>query len=981
MKHPLPVFTFHHLYRISFCILFILLMLVLIGAAKAQPVAVKQLSPQCHLFTTVNGTLCYAASDSLFKSDGTTAGTAFVAKVGQPITKISTVTDGPRILFVSASAGTETLWITDGVSGAYNAGTYQHITPLLTFQDRTYFRVNDGVHGNELWKLEGGGLLMVKDVNPGSGNGFGWVVVSNNILYFSGTSGTPGFDLWKTDGTEAGTVMAVEMPFDDPFGNMIDVNGTIFFMHDSLYEWDYSVYSYLWKTNGTPESTVLVKEFEPDYYNTFYFFHVMNGKLYFIRDYSVPDHFLMVSDGTTEGTQVVKRVERDGQVMEMLRLKDQLVYYTQSQGMPVGLQRSDGTTEGTQHFWALNEHYFLSNERDPINLTVTKDYAFFVDQNVPSHEYPQPDDENQIFQSDLTNEGTQSLKQMFDLSFRNSDNIQHAVDNKIFFTTQTPEDGMQLWYYDATPTVACVGTGGILREVWNDVEGPAVSYIPTNTPPDSQETLTSFAGPSNAGDRYGSRYKGYLCVPETGEYEFYIASNDHSELWLSTDAIEANKTRIAYVNGYTNPGQYNKYATQQSARITLQRGQRYYIEALHKEGVGSDHVSVAMRYPDGTMEAPIQGSRLIPYSDNIAPQVTITSPEDGAVFPAPGNITIEASASDTDGEIARVDFYIQRPFTNRYKMGEDTTAPYSFTLEDLPSGEYTFEARAVDNEGLVASSEDVNVTVSGCIAAGYITREVWSNVEGSRVADIPVDRAPDQVESLDMLEGPVNAGIHYGARIRGYICPPVSGQYTFYIASNDHSELWISQDGTPENKTKIASVYGATNPRQWDKYAGQQSVQVVLFENRPVYIEVLHKQGVGSDNLAVGWKLPDGTLERPILGSHLSPFESESAIAAAEIDEPLAMDASSEMITLWPNPAETGVVNLSVKSTMTGEMHEGEVSVINAFGEVIRELPIRCNGDCDNALVDLQSESLKPGMYLVKGSIDNKSFTKRLIVK
>ncbi|HYG01165.1 MAG TPA: PA14 domain-containing protein [Chryseosolibacter sp.] len=981
MKHHLPVVTFHHVYRIGFYLLFILLMLVLIGAVKAQPVLIKQLSSGSHLFTTVNGSLYYAASDSLFKSDGTSAGTTFVVKVGQPITGISKVTDG-RVLFLASSEDEQTLWVTDGTAGGtVQVGTHPSITPILTFNNTIYLRINDGIHGSELWKLSGGSLTMVKDLNLGSGTGLGAMVVSNGILYFAGSTTGVDYDLWKSDGTEEGTMLAVDMPFTEGFGSLTDVDGTIFFVNDSLYDWDYTVYTYLWKTNGTAESTVLVKAFEPDYYNNLYHFNVMNGKLYFIRDYSVPDHFLMVSDGTEAGTQVVKRVERDGQVMEMLRLKDNLVLYSQSQSIPGALQRSDGTTEGTQPFWALNEHYWFSNESDPIDLTLTRDYAFFVDQNVPSHEYPQADDENQIFQSDLSTEGTQSLKNMFDVSFRGSNNIQHAVDNKIFFTTQTPGDGLRLWFYDATPAVACAGTGGVLRQVWNNIEGPAVTDIPVDTPPDSQETVTTFTGPSNAGDRYGSRYRGYLCVPETGEYEFLIASNDHSELWLSTDASNENRTRIAYVNGYTNRGQYNKYPTQRSVKIMLQRGQRYYIEALHKEGVGTDHISVAMRYPDGTMEAPIQGSRLIPYSDNIAPMVSITSPENGAVFPEPGNITIEASASDSDGEVVRVDFYIQRPFTNRYKMGEDATAPYSFTLNDLPSGEYTFEARAVDNEGLVASSEDVTVNVSGCIAAGNILREVWTNVEGSRVSDIPIDREPDQIQSLDILEGPVNAGIHYGARIRGYICPPVSGHYTFYIASNDHSELWISQDGTPENKQMVARILGATNPRQWDKYAGQQSVQLVLFENRPVYIEVLHKQGVGGDHVAVGWRMPDGTYERPINGSRLSPFEAEATMSVTP-SEPVVMErASADMISLWPNPVESGVVSLTVQSEASDGIHEGQVTVINSFGEVITEMPIRCNGNCDNALLDLQAKALQPGVYIVKGTIDNASFTKRLIVR
>lgn len=51
-----------------------------------------------------------------------------------------------------------------------------------------------------------------------------------------------------------------------------------------------------------------------------------------------------------------------------------------------------------------------------------------------------------------------------------------------------------------------------------------------------------------------------LCkAPETGDYRFYIASDDSSELRISTDDTKANAKKIAGVRGHTNPKQFNKY--------------------------------------------------------------------------------------------------------------------------------------------------------------------------------------------------------------------------------------------------------------------------------------------------------------------------------------------------------------------------------------------------------------------------------------
>src|SRR5690606_24815580 len=132
---------------------------------------------------------------------------------------------------------------------------------------------------------------------------------------------------------------------------------------------------------------------------------------------------------------------------------------------------------------------------------------------------------------------------------------------------------------------------------------------------------------------------------------------------------------------------------------------------------------------------------------------------------------------------------------------------------------------------------------------------------------------PTSVSELTIFEGPSNVGIHYGSRIRGYICPPETGNYVFYISSNDHSELWLSTNADPSNKVRIAWVMGSTGARQWTKFASQQSLPVMLTQGETYYIEAIHKQGVGSDNLAVGWQIPDGTFERPIPGNRLSPFE------------------------------------------------------------------------------------------------------------
>jgi hypothetical protein len=162
-------------------------------------------------------------------------------------------------------------------------------------------------------------------------------------------------------------------------------------------------------------------------------------------------------------------------------------------------------------------------------------------------------------------------------------------------------------------------TGGILREFWLGIPGGNVSDLTShpNFPdkPTGSKVEGSFTAPRDWADEYGTRMRGWVHVPVSGKYTFWIAADDTAELWLSSDdtADKAKLQKLAVVSSYTAPDEWGKFPQQQSQPIELVAGRRYYIEALHKEGVGGDHVSVGWQLPDGRMERPIPGNRLSPW--------------------------------------------------------------------------------------------------------------------------------------------------------------------------------------------------------------------------------------------------------------------------------------------------------------------------------------------------------------------------------
>ena len=163
------------------------------------------------------------------------------------------------------------------------------------------------------------------------------------------------------------------------------------------------------------------------------------------------------------------------------------------------------------------------------------------------------------------------------------------------------------------------GTGSISRFLWNGINGTTLTDLTglADYPysPASSEDIDFFDSELNTGDNYGSRIAGYVHPPETGDYTFWISGDDVCELRLSMTEREADAQLIALVSSWTAQYQWDSDAEQMSQTITLEKGKKYYIEALHKENTGSDHIAVAWQSNEIIREV-IPGPFLSQYDKN-----------------------------------------------------------------------------------------------------------------------------------------------------------------------------------------------------------------------------------------------------------------------------------------------------------------------------------------------------------------------------
>ena len=234
---------------------------------------------------------------------------------------------GARLLFIGddgtgANLHGSELWTSDGTAAGtvmlkdINPGdsdsniTFQVLNPPMVVNGTLYFTANDGVHGVELWKSDGtaAGTMMVKDINPGSSTSFPsffpQLTNINGTVYFEADDGAHGVELWKTDGTADGTVMVKDIDpgrgASNPF-DLTNADGTLYFFAnngdtdgggDPLWQ--------LWKSDGTAAGTVMVKEF--DFRRPTGLKAVNGGVEFFADNPRLGTDTLWFSDGTAAGT-------------------------------------------------------------------------------------------------------------------------------------------------------------------------------------------------------------------------------------------------------------------------------------------------------------------------------------------------------------------------------------------------------------------------------------------------------------------------------------------------------------------------------------------------------------------------------------------------------------------------------------------------------------------------------------------------------
>ncbi|MDZ7260682.1 MAG: VWA domain-containing protein [candidate division KSB1 bacterium] len=204
------------------------------------------------------------------------------------------------------------------------------------------------------------------------------------------------------------------------------------------------------------------------------------------------------------------------------------------------------------------------------------------------------------------------------------------------------------------------------------------------------------------------------------------------------------------------------------------------------------------------------------------------------------------------------------------------------TVEPVAQGlaEAILRGKTVGNTSLIVADKANGFADTVFVQAvqsydGFVLREWWNNLSGATLSDfVQNPRFPDFPSGrqyIKKMEGPQGIGDNYGTRLRAFVRPPVSGTYSFWIASDDQSQLFLSMNEDPSQKVPIAKVDTWTNSQAFDTYPSQHSVDFQLEAGKAYYIEAIHREGSGGDNISVAWQGP-GLTRAVISGQYLSAW-------------------------------------------------------------------------------------------------------------
>ena len=276
---------------------------------------------------------------------------------------------------------------------------------------------------------------------------------------------------------------------------------------------------------------------------------------------------------------------------------------------------------------------------------------------------------------------------------------------RIYGTSRATTYGYSLYEIEVYGTAvespyngSAIALPGTIQAENYDLGGEGLAYHDSETANQGGVYRTDGVDIEASTDAGGGYDVGWTAAGEWLKYSVNVNTSGNYTLGFRTAGTSAGAVSVlvdgANVTGTVNlpnTGGWQTWATTNVSNINLTAGQHIVEVLVVTAGFNLNYVSVT--------------------TTNQAPSISLTSPASNATFTAPASVTINATASDADGTVSKVDFY-----NGSTLLGTANTSPYSFTWSNVATGSYSITAKAIDNSGAVTTSGAVSITVNAVVS-------------------------------------------------------------------------------------------------------------------------------------------------------------------------------------------------------------------------------------------------------------------------
>jgi len=444
--------------------------------------------------------------------------------------------------------------------------------------------------------------------------------------------------------------------------------------------------------------------------------------------------------------------------------------------------------------------------------------------------------------------------------------------------------------------------GYLKRETW---AGATRAQVEAGSVAASNAVVTypTFWDVNDGTANYASRYSGVVIPDATGDYDFYLAADDDTDLFISNNELPAGKYMIAQeqqwsgVRNWNTPGSGGAVAAAQKNSVTwtngagvspyaagihLIAGNRYYLEGVQHQGGGGGNFAV-------TMVPHLAGA-----GDTL--ETVLTNTLIGIVIPTPTTLTVTTHPSNTTAYVGMAGRFKVTVATDSQVVPSYQWRRGGVDITNATASGFSIMASTADNgaqfdcvirvPGLgtpvltrTSAVATLNVPVSGgLLVNGWLKREVYAGMAqttagavrtavGAGAVGVPTLTTPVKV-----LDTP-SAGANYGERVSGYFTPTTTGRYVFFISSDDDSDLFVSTNNQPSGKQLVAQETAWSANRAWLTSGGGSLLAqkrsdmwmpdpnnpvtppyaegISMTAGTPYYIEAVLRAGTGGNGVSV----------------------------------------------------------------------------------------------------------------------------------